>query len=171
MAYRCRCRARLQVSVHGQQQRGRVSRARRRKTDGPIHCSAAPATTLNTAFREAGNIDPECIPDLKDDCVLFYHPSCRDLAEKVAAASSDVELGQINWGCAQPLSGAEQGGTHYASAHDSRLPDHMRGQACTSSLCKQRRRAQSHEPECRAHGGRIPTRMQHPLPRTHAQLL
>ena len=51
-------------------------------------------------FREAGNIDPADFPSLKTDSVLFYHPSCKELAEKVAATSKDIQLGEIDWGCA-----------------------------------------------------------------------
>jgi hypothetical protein len=83
--------------------RGRKpSRARRRwhsSNMGTCH-AMAPVSFKKVGFREAGNIDPECIPDLKQDCVLFYHPTCRQLAEKVASVSGDIELGEINWGCA-----------------------------------------------------------------------
>ena len=51
-------------------------------------------------FREAGNIDLETVPQLKDDCILFYHPSCRELAGKVADCSDTVQLGEISWSCA-----------------------------------------------------------------------
>ena len=53
-------------------------------------------------FRTGGNIDVTDINNLKKDCVLFYHPSCKALAEKVAAARSGIQLGQIDWGCAAP---------------------------------------------------------------------
>jgi hypothetical protein len=49
-------------------------------------------------FREAGNIDPANFPSLKKNCVMFYHPSTKTLAEKVAATSTDIKLGQIDWG-------------------------------------------------------------------------
>jgi hypothetical protein len=50
-------------------------------------------------YRESGNIDPADFPNLKHDCVLFYHPSCMHLAEKIAGSAKDINLGQIDWGC------------------------------------------------------------------------
>lgn len=51
-------------------------------------------------FRTGGNIDVTDIRGLKKDCVLFYHPSCQALAEKVAATRPGIQVGQIDWGCA-----------------------------------------------------------------------
>ena len=65
-----------------------------------MHCAATAVQRVKPGFREAGNIDPERLIDVKEDCVLFYHPSCSDLAHKVAAAKGDIELGEIDWGCA-----------------------------------------------------------------------
>lgn len=50
-------------------------------------------------FRVAGNIDPsQFASQLKTDCILLFHPSCQDLAEKIAAESSDITLGHVSWG-------------------------------------------------------------------------
>lgn len=55
---------------------------------------------LSHAFRVTSNISPTMIPSiLEKDCILFYHPSCKDLAEKTAAASSSITLGVIDWRC------------------------------------------------------------------------
>ena len=51
-------------------------------------------------YRRAANIDPADFSKLKQDCVLFYHPSCKPLAEKIAASGSDISLGKIDWGFA-----------------------------------------------------------------------
>jgi hypothetical protein len=46
------------------------------------------------SFRVTENIKPGAV---EKDCVLFYHPSCEELAEKVAEASESITLGQIDW--------------------------------------------------------------------------
>lgn len=49
-------------------------------------------------YRVTGNIDASQIPDnMKKDCILFYSPDTEELAQKIAAASSKVELGRIRW--------------------------------------------------------------------------
>jgi hypothetical protein len=50
-------------------------------------------------YRVAGNINPDDFPALNNDCILFYHPSCKPLAEKIAGCALDIHLGQIDWGC------------------------------------------------------------------------
>ena len=60
------------------------------------------ASAEEVHFRTAGNIDISAVAGVKKNCVLFYHPSCKDLAEKVAATSEDIVLGQIDWGCELP---------------------------------------------------------------------
>ena len=62
--------------------------------DGP-----RPSNNLNLTFRQGGNIDPAQFGDVAKECVLFYHPSCKELAEKVAAESDNVTLGEISWKC------------------------------------------------------------------------
>lgn len=53
---------------------------------------------VSHAFRVTSNITPNMIPSiLEKDCILFYHPSCKDLAEKTAASSSSITLGGIDW--------------------------------------------------------------------------
>ena len=38
------------------------------------------------------------LPDyLKKDCLLFYFPEMEPLAERIASASSKIELGRIRW--------------------------------------------------------------------------
>ncbi len=38
------------------------------------------------------------LPDyLKKDCLLFYFPEMESLAQKIAGASSKIELGRIRW--------------------------------------------------------------------------
>jgi hypothetical protein len=52
-------------------------------------------------FRIAENLGPaDFSVTLPKECVLFYHPSCSELAARTAAASPGVTLGQIDWGCA-----------------------------------------------------------------------
>jgi hypothetical protein len=56
--------------------------------------------TAGFAFRVAGNLDPSQFPgQLEKECVLFFHPSCKELAAKVAATSEGITLGQIDWRC------------------------------------------------------------------------
>lgn len=46
------------------------------------------------------NVDLEGLPDyLKKDCILFYCKEAEPLARKVAALSSKVQLGEVNWKC------------------------------------------------------------------------
>lgn len=55
-------------------------------------------TQQSHAFRVTSNISPSMYPGvLEKDCILFYHPSCKDLAEKAAAASDSITLGVIDW--------------------------------------------------------------------------
>lgn len=57
---------------------------------------------LPHSFRVTSNISPNMYPTLiEKDCILFYHPSCKELAEKTAAASKSIELGAIDWRCAR----------------------------------------------------------------------
>ena len=49
-------------------------------------------------YRVSANVDASQIPDnMKKDCILFYSPDTEELALKIAAASSKVELGRIRW--------------------------------------------------------------------------
>lgn len=51
--------------------------------------------------KEGRNINPASFPAaLRKECILFYHPSTKVLAEKIAAESEDITLGEITWGCA-----------------------------------------------------------------------
>lgn len=52
-------------------------------------------------FRIVTNVRPDDVPaSLRRDCVLFYAPDCKELAEKIAEASEGtVKLGSIRWKC------------------------------------------------------------------------
>lgn len=80
------------------QRSGRHRSGRRLLRDSCCAAGARPAKRMD--YRRAGNIDPADFPKLKQDCVLFHHPSCKPLAEKIAASGNDISLGKIDWGCA-----------------------------------------------------------------------
>ena len=44
------------------------------------------------------NVELQALPEyLKKECLLFYYPETEPLAKQIAASSSNVELGSIQW--------------------------------------------------------------------------
>lgn len=65
---------------------------------GPARSTSFALSTLDD-FRIVTNVNADDVPDaLRRDCVLFYAPDCKELAEKIAEASDGaVSLGNIRW--------------------------------------------------------------------------
>jgi hypothetical protein len=59
------------------------------------------ATSTLEDFRIVTNVNADDVPEaLRRDCVLFYAPDCKELAERIADASHGaVRLGNIRWKC------------------------------------------------------------------------
>jgi hypothetical protein len=57
------------------------------------------ATSTLEDFRIVSNVNAEDVPAaLRRDCILFYAPDCKELAERIAEASEGaVRLGNIRW--------------------------------------------------------------------------
>ena len=68
---------------------------------GPLNVqrSTSFATSTLEDFRIVENVTTEGLPEaLRRDCVLFYAPDCKELAEKIAEESGGaVRLGNIRW--------------------------------------------------------------------------
>ncbi len=46
----------------------------------------------------APNVSLDTLPGPhKPDCLLFYHPDTAELAQRVAAASPNIQLGEVKW--------------------------------------------------------------------------
>jgi hypothetical protein len=77
----------------------KVSRPRRKNLTTPQLPMTEDVPALSGqphSFRVTSNIAPTDLVHVKD-CVLFYHPSCEELAKKVASDSDSITLGQIDW--------------------------------------------------------------------------
>ncbi|KIY96815.1 hypothetical protein MNEG_11145 [Monoraphidium neglectum] len=64
----------------------------------PARAQSYALSTLED-FRIVSNVNPDDMPEaLRRDCVLYYAPDCKELAEKIAEASDGaVTLGKIRW--------------------------------------------------------------------------
>ena len=64
-----------------------------------VQRSTSFATSTLDDFRIVENITTADLPEaLRRDCVLFYAPDCKELAEKIAEVSDGaVRLGNIRW--------------------------------------------------------------------------
>lgn len=74
--------------------------ARSSSASGVARSTSFAASTLDD-FRIVTNVNVDDLPEaLRRDCVLFYAPDCKELAEKIAEASDGaVRLGKIRWKC------------------------------------------------------------------------
>jgi hypothetical protein len=61
--------------------------------------SSFATSTLGEDFRIVENVNADDLPEaLRRDCVLYYAPDCKELAERIAEASEGaVKLGKIRW--------------------------------------------------------------------------
>ncbi|GAX86147.1 hypothetical protein CEUSTIGMA_g13560.t1 [Chlamydomonas eustigma] len=61
--------------------------------------SPAPSLRSGEDFRVSLNVEADQIPEylMKKQCVLFYAPETEELAKKVAAQNSNIELGKCRW--------------------------------------------------------------------------
>ncbi len=81
----------------------RCQRGRRPTEQLAVNISVQMPANRTTAVAEdfrisAPNVNLTVLPDaLKKDCVLFYCADAAPLAQKIAASSSKVTLGDISW--------------------------------------------------------------------------